>query len=469
MIYQITETAYLAKLEKGSPEWKSLNWNTGDYSYDDLMEQLESNHFYRANFRTTSNKGEKEFQSAQVIFLDYDKGDVLMNDYIAKIKVRPSFYYRSHSSDESGNRFRIGYVLDKPVYSPDEYRVISKAIADNNGGGLSSKDFDPASFSPYQLWCGSEYEFNRTSSIIPLDKIKQRILQDDPEAFCFEKRKSENSRITIERRELSSAEQKIKDDFFCSRYSDFIKKYMPEPIVCSFPVKENEAFYFFDKNNYFEIIRKYQLNDQRHISHYKKNIKGGYEPLRFYDGERRRSKISASVSFIHQIKPDISLSELLAQAINYINQYIDNTDDSITNCWIWNMVFDEFINPKNYTSNIHKSLRLKKEYFCCSSVHHKTKIKEYKKQYCLSLYDPDISIENNLLMINEYLTEETNSVLSVSKRTLMDYLKEEGIVKKEIDQLKFLYKEGLLTKESLDSFKDKVNRKTFFKYKRLIK
>lgn len=468
MNYQITQKCYATKPQKGADEWRTLTWNSGDFSRDELMEHLSSNHFYRANFTSTSNWGEKEFISAQVIFLDYDNCKTTMNDYVTNIKVPPSFYYRSHSSDGTGNKFRVGYVLDKPIYSEQEFRVISTAIADNNGGGLTAKDFDPKSFSPYQLWCGSEYEFYQTSYEIPLDKIKQRILKDDPSAFDFKRKSSNNNTITIECRELSQEEQKVKDDFFSLRYPDFISKYMTDPIVCSQPVNENEAFYFYDKNNYFEIIRKYRINEQGRITHYRKNIKNQFEPLRFVDGEHRRSKIAASLSFIHQIEPGIGLGELLAQAVFYINHYIDNTKDSITNWWIWNMVFDEYVSPKNYRSKISRSLKIKKEFFN-SNAHYKTKIKGYKKDYCLSMYDHNESIESNLNLINSYLEEETDGVISVSERTLKGYLKEEGILKKGIDDIKQYYKEGLLTMEILDEYKEKINRKSYFRYKSLLK
>lgn len=469
MICQLTERAYKVKPEKGSPEWKTLTWISGEFENDELMEHLSKNHFYRANFKSTSNFGEKEYISAQVILLDYDNGQTTMDDYVSRIKYPPSFYYRSHSSDETGNKFRIGYILDKPIFSPDEFRVFSEAIADNNGGGLTSKDFDHHSFSPYQLWCGSEYEFHRDSScILSLDELKKTILEDNPDAFYFETRKTHNDNVPVECRVLSTDEQRIKDDFFCLRYDTFIEKYMSVPIVCSRPVKENEAFYFYDKNNYFEIVKKYKINEQGLMSHYRKNSKNQYEPLRFVDGEHRRNKISATISFIHQIEPGIGLGELLAQAIYYINNYIDNTKDSINNHWIWNMVFDEFVNPQKYKSKIRKSYSLKREYFSYSQVHHKTKYKEYKKQYCLSLYDSSISLEDNLTLINSYLQEETNGVISVSQRTLKGYLKEEGLLMTEMDRLKSLYKEGLLTMDLLNSFKDKINRKTYFKYKHKI-
>lgn len=468
--YQHTEQSYRTKPEKGSEEWKKLTWTDGKYTYDDLIDHLKSNHFYRAHFRSTSNFGTKEFVSAQVIFLDYDNGETTMDKYVSELKVQPSFYYRSHSSDETGNKFRIGYVLDKPIYSAEEFRVISTAIADNIGGGLTSKDFDPKSFSPYQLWCGAEYGIHDNSFFFTLDKVRERILQDDPKAFDF-KKKETHRKTSGERRKLTQEEQEIKDDFFRLRYDDFIVKYISKPIVCSTPIKENEAFYFYDKNNYFEIIRKYQINEEGRMSHYKRTIRDGYEPLRFVNGERRRNKISTSVSFIHQIKPEISLSELLAQTIFYINHYIDNTDDSITNDWIWNMVFDEYIQPKRYSCTIKKSYSLKREFFSeMKDIHHKKKIKEYKKEYCLSLYDDSTSLENNLNVINSYLEEETNGVMSVSERTLKGYLKEEGIPFSEIQKLKLLSEKHQLTKEILlESYRSsKINRKTYFKYKKLL-
>ena len=473
MIFQITERSYKHKPEKGSDEWGKLTWKRVDGTLEEFYNYIRNNHFYRANLASTSNFGTKVFVSSQVVMLDYDKGDITMHDFVSRTKFKPTFYYRSHSSNELGNKFRLGYIFDKPITSSHEYEVISKTIADNNEV-LTSSDFDSVSYSPYQLFCGAEYGLKKTGNRpIDLDYVKNWITERNPDAFVEKvKEKKEKKKKPAPKKGTHPDEaQRVKEEFYGSSYEDFINRNMKTPIISSFPIRENEAFYFYDKDNYFEVIRKLGKIEEGVISYFKKNTKGGYEPLRWVDGERRRRKIAVSVSFIHQIKPDITLNELLAQTLLYINNYIDNSNNSISDSWIWDTVFEEFTNPKGYNSKIHKSMRMKKEYFSKfhEDKHHKTQIKEYKKQYCISNYDFGKSLDDNLLEINRMLKEETSGTITITKRTLTSYLNEDNLLKdKPVKELKFFFKKGLLTMEILDSYRDKLNRKTYFKYKKLI-
>ncbi|MCQ2345630.1 MAG: hypothetical protein MJZ82_02560 [Paludibacteraceae bacterium] len=471
MRYQITTESYESKPPKGSPLWRKMRWEAVETDIDKFYDYIRKNHFVRPNLKSTSNYGDREFISSNVIFLDYDKGEITMDEFISKTTITPSFYYKSHSSNPEGNRFRVGYVVDTPICSPDEFKIYSRELAAHNGV-ISMEDWDEGSFSATRMFCGAEYGFHSTGEVMSLKGLRERIppeMFSTSNKFAYEATKHETQREPSKRRGLTTEEQIIRDEFFKNGVDWFISQHIQPVIEHSTPISETDLFLFYNPDKYFEVIKKRSFNGKVMSNYHYDDVSCTYKRNCFVDGEHRRNKIAVSLSFIHQIAPELSLTDLLTQELLYIRNNIDNNKNPIDKTWIWDTCIKEYIKPRNFPCMRHKKMSIKKGLL--GNQHYKSFIKNFRKDYCLSIYDNSLSVSDNVKIINEYLYEdtETNS-LFVNERTLKNYLKEERVIytNKPIDEVKRLYQEGLLTLDILKEYKGKIDKNSMTKYKRLI-
>lgn len=90
------------------------------------------------------------FKSAQIIGVDIDKTstpfEALKDD--PWLKANASFAYTTASHTEAEPRYRIMFVLAKPIQSADEYRAAVAALIDKLGGDQNAKD-------NVRIWYGS--------------------------------------------------------------------------------------------------------------------------------------------------------------------------------------------------------------------------------------------------------------------------------------------------------------------------
>jgi hypothetical protein len=90
------------------------------------------------------------FKSAQIIGVDIDKTstpfEALKDD--PWLKAHASFAYTTASHTEAEPRYRIMFVLAKPIQSADEYRAAVAALIDKLGGDQNAKD-------NVRIWYGS--------------------------------------------------------------------------------------------------------------------------------------------------------------------------------------------------------------------------------------------------------------------------------------------------------------------------
>lgn len=262
---------------------------------------------------------------------------------------------------------------------------------------------------------------------------------------------------------MKDIKKEIKKDFDSLSYYDFVQKYISTPIKRSEPVAENEVLYFYDEDNYFEVIEKYQYG-----KHYVfDNDEDKWKSIKWKDGECRRSKFEKSISYIHQIKPDIEFADFAAQCVNYFMCNIDNhfEGDKISNDYIWKHITNEYEQPKKFKSLVCKKFRIKKT----NGVHYETILKQWKKEICIAMYDNRLSLEANIEEINDYVKTELFGVFEINIVTLKRYLKEEGLPVKKIDEVKMLYNNGELTLDILETYKDCIGINQYYSFKKLVK
>ena len=93
---------------------------------DDFFASEET---YRANMDNTLNGGQKTLVSTQIVMIDVDgKHDPpTLSQFLEQTQLIPTFYYETFSS-QNGERYRLGYMINKEIKSKAEYNAIAHII-----------------------------------------------------------------------------------------------------------------------------------------------------------------------------------------------------------------------------------------------------------------------------------------------------------------------------------------------------
>lgn len=115
------------------PDSATINRNQNQFTNEWLsMEEIEDaiNSGYAVCVHYDKFRKNSNFLRAQMVWIDFDtwdlekaKQDRLVKDHAAIIYTTPS-----HRMNGNGDRFRIGFKLEKPIESADDYRLIVKAL-----------------------------------------------------------------------------------------------------------------------------------------------------------------------------------------------------------------------------------------------------------------------------------------------------------------------------------------------------
>ncbi len=467
MDYQISTKGYETK--PNDPQWKSMKWERVSSDTPTLISYLQSGHTYRANLDSVSNSGKKRFISSQVILLDIEKktdNPPVLKDFIEFSKIKPSFYYESFSSKE-GNRYRLGYILDKPVTDIHEYKAMTKAIIDYTGV-LTEGMVDPKSYDPRQNFCGTNKGVEWTCRAYrksDIRKIAEKFIEEDTEKIIDEK---PVHKLTFEEYDLmcdftatdGTFEAWIRDN---STGLPFASETPPTDL--------DETYFYYD--NYITLVRKLVNGSYYHLCD-----DGKYRNNTFHDGEHRRKKIITNCSLLHQIYPSCSLKELLVLTCQMFLLFFSNDkEDKIGRPFIWKTVINEWYEPMNAKTpyTIKKRFKFKLYDDEGKRIHWKKQSMIHYSELCLSMYDFSIPIEENLKALNEYLST-TKDDFRFSLSLIESYLDKENLFwfsdkEKPIKTLKRMVKSGVARKECLDfllSNKDYIGRKQFYEYKKRL-
>ena len=162
--YRIEIMASTALRGKAPGHWKPTDWARFHRSFQPvtLTPRQMAIHVYRGYSFTpvfTDHRREENFKWAYHIALDFDAGDETSS--LPFLMERPgtfawmfaSFGYSTPSSTDEAPRSRVVFVLDFPIFTPDEYRAAYAAVAWRMAEEGSYTD--PACKDPLRLYYGS--------------------------------------------------------------------------------------------------------------------------------------------------------------------------------------------------------------------------------------------------------------------------------------------------------------------------
>ena len=181
--------------------------------------------------------------------------------------------------------------------------------------------------------------------------------------------------------------------------------------------------------------------------------------------------------------PSATLEELLVLTTKCFLKYFSNdAEDTISREFVFKVVIAEMKSPLNATSpiTVRKRFKVRKYDENGNRMHWKTQAKEYYSNQMLGMYDSALSIEDNLILIQQHYAASKDNH-QVSLRTLKRYLDENNVfyfcsnnnpltMEKPITVLKRMIKCSMFKDayEFLLANKNGIGRKQFFQYKRFL-
>ena len=451
------------------PSFNKIHWVEKDTDRTALLDYLGKGHTYRANLANTRNNGPKTLVSTQVVMIDVDgkHNSPTLTQFLNQTRLNPSFYYETFSS-QNGDRYRLGYVLDKEIKTKDEYSAIAHIIVEKTDC-LNVDQVDSASFSVYQNYAGTNKPVFNTYITYKKSEFKRLIVAYLPEVKVCRK-------FDVK---LSFDEYETMCDYLSweGTFENYVSLHPVDKVLRyeSLPDDEDETFYYW--TDYKCLIRKLVNGSYYH------KYGDYYLPNTWHDREGRRRKLTVNCSLIHQMYPSATLEELLVLTTKCFLKYFSNdAEDTIPREFVFNTVIAEMKSPLNATSpiTVRKRFKVRKYDENGNRMHWKTQAKEYYSNQMLGMYDSALSIEDNLILIQRYYAASKDKH-QVSLRTLRRYLDENNVFyfcsnnnpltkEKPITVLKRMIKCSMLKEayEFLLEHKDSVGRKQYFKYKRLL-
>ena len=467
MRYQISSKG--SETKPSDPEFTKMQWVEKDTDQPTLLDYLGKGHTYRANLSNTLNDGHKTLVSTQVVMIDVDgkHNPPTLAQFLEQTRLTPSFYYETFSS-QNGERYRLGYTLDKEIKSKAEYNAIAHIILEKTGC-LDKEMVDPISFSAVQNIAGTNKPV--TNNYVAYKKSDFDRLID---AYL--------PKVEVCRRfdvKLSFDEYEVMCDYLSwdGTFENYVSLHPIDKVLRyeSLPDDEDETFFYW--SDYKCLIRKLVNGSYYH------KYGDYYLPNTFHDKEGRRRKLTVNCSLIHQMYPDCTLEELLVLTTKcFLKYYSNDAEDTIPREYVFNVVAAEMKSPLNAKSpiTIKKRFKIKKYDENGKRVHWKKQAKEYYSNQILSMYDSSLSIEDNHILIQQFYAQSKDKH-QVSLRTLKKYLDENNVFyfysnnnpltkEKPITTMKRMIKCFMLDEayEFLLEHKDSIGRKQFFEYKRLL-
>ena len=416
---------------KNAIDWGKVKYNRiDDLSINNISTLIKEGHCFCGVYGndtifdtfTVTQKTEANWRCSYFVAFDLDniKDNVSITDFLDGLAYKPTISYTTPNNNiqkpnetKSYTRIRLLYFFDKPIISKSEYQTLYDKIRAtfNNAYFDIEKTEDKCGRSPYQQYSGNA---KKDCKMIVNECVynKEEILEYKP----ISKPIQDNEKPIQD----TEKRHKIDDEFIQNlntlKPTDFLSYYRDKYEV------------FFKKREYnddgFCLITEKDVEcDVRwkwvEINGTKKQVS-----CKRKDGQGRRHKLFCNAKIRCQLKPQISIEELIYNLV-YERQYFnDNSDGQLKNHIIVQIALDAMKATYQMTLKKHKKFETN-ELYCIDNGISRNQYKnvirrklnfEKIKQW----YDPTKSIKENY----QYARENN---IKVGQRTLYNYCYEMGI------------------------------------------
>ena len=418
--------------DKNSIFWPAVNYRRVTFTLNQLEKIIRRGFCFTSIFKqekfAVKDKTEYNWIGSQFVVFDLDnvRQEVTLNTFISSLSMKPTIAYttpnhniKKPKENKAYSRFRLVYIFDSIIASKEQYQSIYSAIESNFPFFYfdNTKKKDNCGNSPVQQFAGNALP---TCELIVNKESIYSLSSFEPS-----KPTPEPSKPTPEPSKPSkpTEPQKYLDDVFFHEMNsmkpvDFLnrcKEFYECEIIDHTKLKFTDG-YALTPDDYLEVRRKYRWFT---IGQYK-----GTEHVRVPIGQRHNTLFSwARIRCI--IKPQISLEELVYNALYDRTYFIDNKDKEITNECLIDIC--KAAKQANYKMKMKDKPKFKIDKEYCRE--HNMTPKQYKNiirqklnyQNIDAWYDPTKSVAENLKFAEEH------DLKNAKQRTLYNYCKARAI------------------------------------------
>jgi len=407
--------------DKNAINWDKVKYSRiDDLSLENIVELIKEGYCYtsiykKANF-SVWHKTEKNWIGSDFIMFDVDniRNEITFEEYLNSLKYTPTIAYTTPNNNikkpediKPYSRFRLLYAFDTTITNKWQYQGIYDAIKDTFDEALfdTTKNWDNCANSPVQQFSG-----NATKNCqITINHVIYNTSNFEIKEPTEEPIKKDGLKVRIEDEFLQNLNM-LKPTDFLSCYRDKFQ------IIYESELEFNDDGYALTPEDYVRIQRNYTIykDDGKICSKYK----------RLRDGERRRHTLFCNAKIRCQIKPQISVEELIYNLVYDRHYFYDNSDGVLSNQCLLRIAIDA--KKATYQMVMKKKPLFKVDKVFCYENQIKPNALKMIVRRTLNFdkikqwYDPTKSVKDNL----KFATENN---IKVGQRTLYNYCNEIGI------------------------------------------
>lgn len=385
--------------------YRTMTWVDVSSTPIELFEYLKNGFTIRCMLSSLANTQTRSFVGSNIIAFDYDHSIYDMATTIDIIPIKPTFGYVSFSryDDDGNHRFRLVYVFDTPFTDEIEWGVVAHDI-----GNIIEFGDDDKSYCATSNWNGTNNDGVWIGNIYKKPIVEKSRLESVSAPSVDTYTKDERNTLTDPLK--CEIEASIYDAYrqasdLYDVYAQFKDRYTLYEE--SLPIKEHATHYEYDKGSYVRLLRKHCVSES-----------GRPYVGKWSRRDHRHNYIYADVKILMQIKPDITIDEVLFNICHEIGMFYDYNGRIPKEDIIENII-------KAYTDNKPFDYRGKRRGVRMKNGYKYSKVmSDLKKQACLELYDCNLTITQNVILLKD-------NDIDVTRQTLAKYIKEEALTLKQ--------------------------------------
>lgn len=458
--YSISTTPYNRNRDKAS----SLQWMETKSNVTEFVHNVKNGYAFTNVYKTNdfifsnSKKTDNNIKSCNIITFDFDAVKYSYNEFYDLMKITeipPTLIYTTQNDGKFKdgkketycNRYRVIYVIDKPILNKTFYKVIHQSIKkeielitndssiwnDNTdisishffGGNVNAKVVNTNEI--YSLdWLIERYNINESNCNV---EQNTNTINSNSNCHCLKVDKQTNDTSFSLYPNIITLCDHFMKDFYNLPIIDFLNKYKSKyNVIDATPLQDNNELTINVDSNYTQIRRKYKIETIQ-----AKNGKIYNIPIteRLQDGERRRKKLYLNLKLRKRIIPNITLDHLLYIALYELFYYIDNSKDSISKKELVNIAINAFKSDIQIEDKKRPKYKINKEYCKRNNIKPRTanilyinqkrnEKKQERNERIKSIFNPTLTDTENLEVLKE-------NGLSISLKTLRRWKKENGL------------------------------------------
>ncbi|MCD8207553.1 MAG: hypothetical protein LUD72_06435 [Bacteroidales bacterium] len=404
---------------KNKAKWGGVGYEEVEIPVSEMIADISQGYAFSGCYGqpsvfTQKDKTKKNFTHTSVIAFDLDDSPVGMEETISAIEMKPSFAYTTPNHGKKGNRFRLIYVLSKPV-DGHEYERNYDHFRQGMCADRCMRNYTQTiggTIPTAQWWYGEDiYE------PIPADVVAEK---GEPEKKKRTKKEwaTDADNKYVGRNDCQLSKQYC-DDYFGLSPVDFLEKYKDTyEYFCASKLEYNEGYALLG-DDYYEIRRRWHVekNQNRNAS--------VVDSLK--DGMNRRRMLYTAGIIMRRIMPEITIEHLLYNLVYERTYYYDNSDKVLNNKRLLitaqNVIKTENIRMK---SNEKRRFKIDKKYWSEAGLTSRQAVaivsRELRWKEIAEHYNPDLTDKENVEQMKE-------AGLKVSVSTLKRWRMDNGLAK----------------------------------------